>query len=413
MIEFRRALVCSACLVLSVLALGLPSSQAQSTDAAAALFDDSRLHTVQLRMNADDWQTLKDNYGRDTYYPADFVWDGQVVRNAGIRSRGSGTRNPQKPGLKIDFNQYVDQKFLGLTNVILDNFWQDASFLRERVTMKFYARIGLPAPREAFTRLFINDEYVGVYALVEDVDKRFLKRVGYDDKGYLFEYNWTDLWWFDYLGDDLEPYGEKFEAKTHEDDGDTALLGPIETFVYTVNEPHQIVRDIGEFLDIPQFLRFLAVEAFLAEWDGLVGDFGINNFYLYRSESNPMYHFIPWDKDNTFKKLDYPVWPDGMDNNVLTRQLMNVDSLQTDFLKAVLACADSADERVGDTNQSWLQREIEAEYAQIREAALVDPKKRTSNDDFEYAVELLREFARERPGVVRAQVGVRMRRGEN
>ena len=49
----------------------------------------------------------------------------------------------------------------------------------------------------------------------------------------------------------------------------------------------------------------------------------------------------------------------------------------------------SAGELVGgvDRTRGWLEREIESEYQQIRDATLADPEKTFTNDDFERAVE--------------------------
>ena len=35
-------------------------------------------------------------------------------------------------------------------------------------------------------------------------------------------------------------------------------------------------------IDLGGFMRYIAVENFLAEQDGLLGNWGVNNFYLYR-----------------------------------------------------------------------------------------------------------------------------------
>ena len=115
--------------------------------------------------------------------PADFVWNGQKVANVGIRSRGRGSRNAHKPGLKVDFDRYATgQKFLGLKSLVLDNLAQDPSGIHETVSMAFYARLGIPTPREAHVRLYVRGEYIGLYALIESVDKDFLKRVfGHQD----------------------------------------------------------------------------------------------------------------------------------------------------------------------------------------------------------------------------------------
>jgi len=54
--------------------------------------------------------------------------------------------------------------------------------------------------------------------------------------------------------------------------------------------------------------------------------------------------------------------------------------------------------------RGWLEREIEREYQQIRDAARADPEKTFTNDDFERAVDDLRAFARQRGDFVMREV---------
>ena len=165
------------------------------------------------------------------------------MRNVGIRSRGLGSRNERKPGLRVDMNRYADgQTFLGEHAFILDNLTQDPSMVRETVTMKLFARLGIPAPRESHVLLYVNNAFAGVYAAVEEIDKRFLARIygivaeDTQNDGYLFEFKFIDPWYFTYLGSDLEQYKLRFEAKTKENKSDQEKYGPIEELVRLVND---------------------------------------------------------------------------------------------------------------------------------------------------------------------------------
>ena len=139
--------------------------RAQTVDTAAAFFDDSVVQSVYLDINAKDWATLKTNYLDNSYYPCTFTWNGTTVRNIGIRSRGTGSRNPVKPGLRVDFDRYVDkQNFLGLKSFILRNQTQDASNMHERISMLLFARLGVKTSREAFAKLYIKTSTPGCIA---------------------------------------------------------------------------------------------------------------------------------------------------------------------------------------------------------------------------------------------------------
>ena len=124
----------------------------------ADLFNDSTVQDIHLTVSSRDWEALKAHADENTYYAADLRWRGVTVRNVGIRSRGAGSRNGVKPGLRVDMNRYVDQSFLGLRALILDNAYTDPSALRELLGMKLFTRAGLPASREAHARLLVNNE---------------------------------------------------------------------------------------------------------------------------------------------------------------------------------------------------------------------------------------------------------------
>ena len=60
-------------------------------------------------------------------------------------------------------------------------------------------------------------------------------------------------------------------------------------------------KEIGGFLDVDAYLRFLAVTAFVANADSffVLG----HNYYLYLHPKTNRLHFIPWDLDRAFANL--------------------------------------------------------------------------------------------------------------
>ena len=173
------ALVCAAFPVISGNAQRAFPRAAATTTETDELFDAGELHDIWIHINARDWEQLRTAYRENTYYPADIEWRGVKVRNAGIRVRGRTSRTPHKPALRIDFNRYVaGQEFLGLKSLALDNLWQDASMIRERLAMQIFRRMGLQAPRESHARVYVGGtrEFAGVYGVVEVIDKDFLQR---------------------------------------------------------------------------------------------------------------------------------------------------------------------------------------------------------------------------------------------
>src|SRR5262245_34163456 len=152
-------------LAAGVLTVATRLALAQSpSDPSNALFDDTVIHEIRLFVNSRDWAALKADFQGNTYFPANLRWKDQTVRNIAVRFRGGGSRRPDKPSLRVDFNRYTDgQTFLGLKSFILRNNSQDASNMRERLAMAFFRRMGLPAPRESHTRAFVNNEDLGLF----------------------------------------------------------------------------------------------------------------------------------------------------------------------------------------------------------------------------------------------------------
>jgi hypothetical protein len=396
--------------------LGVPPTAQPGLSGADAFFDDTVLHEIRLAINSKDWQALKDNYLDNTYYPCDFKWRDTVLRNIGIRSRGTGSRSGVKPGLRVDFDRYVtDQKFVGLKSFVLRNNTQDASNLHERLSMLLFRRLGRPASREAHTKLYINDQYAGLFSIVESVDKSFLKRTFNEDEGYLYKYDFpadAQPYFFEDRGSNPSSYVPlPFKPETHETDARPEFIVQL---VQAINQPTSTAAfrtAITDYLDLKNFLRFVAVEQVLADQDGFLGDYGINNFYFYRFVDRKLFTFIAWDKSEAFKagptssifRNITPV-PSARQNRLMVRAIADRD-LYDFFLDSVLEVVRSANDVEGSPDgRGWLEREIEREYQQVRDAARADPEKTFTNDDFEKAVDDLRAFARQRGDFVTREV---------
>lgn len=369
---------------------------------ATDIFDPAKVNDIRLNFAAGDWERLRATYLEDTYYKAGFQWQSAKVGSIGIRSRGNGSRNSAKPGLKLDFNQYVkDQTFAGFKSIVLDNLVQDRSMMAERLSMELFRKMGIPAPRVAHVRLYVNDKFEGLYTVVEPVDKIFLKTHLGEDSGQLFDYEWNSDYNFEYTGAAGTLYAPApFEPKTNEKSPDLATLV---AFIRMLNETpdDQFAGALTEFLDAEKYLNYLAVETFLADMDGQLGDWGMNNFYLYRSAGKKQFVFLPWDKDVTFSSTTRSVWHNS-DRNVLSRRLLAIPAYHDHFTRALQQVMELAGGPGG-----WLDTEINRIKMQIQTDAAIDAIKPYSTGEFYDGVRDLHDFTRFRPQFVRGELGVR------
>jgi hypothetical protein len=269
--------------------------------------------------------------------------------------------------------------------------------LRERLSFLVFEAMGIPAPRNAHARLTVNGEYWGLFALVEPVSKPFLEaRLG-EKSGTLFDYEWRFPYNFTWLGPDPSAYVPlPFQPETNEDKPDVAT--GLVSFVRAMNETSDasFVSTMEGRIDVDLFLTHVAVENALAEGDGIVGDFGLNNFYLYEYGAKNRFVFIPWDKDNTFRSNTWPLYR-NLETNVLTRKLVADPAKRQVYADAVSRTVDNF------LNPRWLTPQLDIAYQQIRSAALGDVRKPYTNTQFETAVSGVRGVIAARENDVQAQ----------
>ncbi len=402
---------------LAVVALLSLRATAQQADPTAPFFDNTVLHNIYFTINSRDWQTLRDTFLDNTYYPVDFKWGETTVRNAGIRSRGNGSRSGAKPGLRLDFDRYTSsQKFLGLKSLVFRNSTQDPSNMHEQLGMLLFKKLGRVASREMYARLYVNNAYAGLYSIVESVDKSFLSTNFGNDTGYLYKYDYPPTepgYYFTYRTSNPNDYVPlPFKPETHEADPRPEVF---EQFVRTVNtaSPATFRSAIAEFMDLTELVRHVASEVCISDNDGFLGNWGMNNYYLYRFASENLFRFVYWDKSEAFKDgPSYSIWHNHLDaaeatrNRLWVRAMEHAD-LKNLFLDTQLQCADAVaevptDSAPGDT-RGWLEREVDRQHALIDLAVQADPQKPYTNDEFQAAVQFLREFARQRPGSLKTQ----------
>jgi hypothetical protein len=201
-----------------------------------------------------------------------------------------------------------------------------------------------------------------------------------------------------------------FDVKTRESESMSSIYGPVERMVRSINDASDssFESDMSQYLDLTDWTTHVGLENVMAEWDGVLGYAGLNNFYLYRNATTGVSRFISWDKDNTFRSPTYFI-REGISGNVLARRLTSIRSYADHYYNVLKVGADSIDEPMtglpeGAAPVRWLRYHIDRIYLQIRDAMLADTAKPHTNDEFEASVEQLRTFAAERPAYLRCEV---------
>jgi len=242
------------------------------------------------------------------YVPADITFDGEIFRRVGFRLKGNSSLvntwrsgSEKLPfrlnidGLEARFPETRDQTFFGFTNLSFSNNALDSSYLRAKVVTDMFRDAGLPAPRTAFMRVFLDRGagaiYLGLYTMVEVPDDPLLQTMFGSAAGNLYKPHSTGGRWtiFD---------KNHFPKKTNEADEDwTDIAGAIAALNASKEDRELWRRRLEARFDVNGFLRWLALNT-LAGNNDAYGGLSAHNYYLYGSPRHrDRLFWIPWDHD--------------------------------------------------------------------------------------------------------------------
>jgi hypothetical protein len=250
----------------------------------AEIFEQDRLPEYRITLEHSVWRRIQTEFatrdGSKEYHEVEaFEMDGETVEGVSIRLKGN--EGYSWVGTKMQFViSFVevdeDQRFHGQRHVAFDATWYDHTLMNNRLASRYLRRMGLPAPCANHARLTINDEFFGLYAHMEQLDREYLER------------NFGD----DFADGNLYKYG--YELKNNEG-ADTSRISS-----WWSDYSFSHISQLG---DPDQWVSEWAAEASMPDWDGYW--YSGHNYYIYdHPERGLMY--LPWDLDATFSYYHSP-----------------------------------------------------------------------------------------------------------
>ena len=367
-----------------------------AVDPSEALFPRDRLLDVRITLAPADWDTLRNQQPGPpeatcasqpgveayTYFRATVWIDGVQVSDVGVRKKGNlGSLSTTRPGLKVKANEYVmGQKIAGLKQLTLNNNRQDDTLISQCLGYGLFRAAGLPAPRCAFARVSVNGQDLGVYSHVESIRDEFLQRAFGDDTGHLYE-----------SGGDFVPGGTGgYQPKTDDVPPDCSDLDSLTSALGATDAA--LADRVGAVLDLPEYLRFWAMEVVTDHWDGYANN--RNNHFVYHDPTSDRLRFIPWGADSLFTERQRTTRPQSVYAcGRLAWRLYKAPSTRAQYLAALRdVIADVWDE---DT----LVAEIDRLEAML--APYADPG---NTGDYHRRLDATRAFVRGRAAVLEGEL---------
>lgn len=286
---------------------------------------------------------------------------------------------------KLEFDHYVEgQTCFGLDKLILNNNYADATNMKEAIVYDMYRYLDADASLYHYAEVSVNGEYWGIYLALEAVEDSFLLRnygtgdgglykpenmdmeggpsgnrdmpeppgnmgempergregmpgnggpaTGEGDfrgrgengfpmgggKGPSMESDGADL---NYTDDKLDSYSAIWEGGI----GDSGQQDhrKIVTALKNISEG----KELEEYLDVDNVLKYMAVHTFSVNMDSLSGNMA-HNYYLY--EYNGRLNILPWDYNLAFGGM-------GMDSaSQMVNKAVDTPFQGTEFFDALL-----------------------------------------------------------------------------
>ncbi len=273
--------------VISILLLLTNSLSAQD------LYDIDTITQIEITFAESNWDYILDSYyaaGDEERLVGSITINGIQFDSVGIRYKGNSSYSPNnvKNPFNIKLDHIIDdQTYQNYGTLKLANGFKDPSFVRETLSYEI-ARNYMPSSYANYCNVYINEELIGLYTSVQDVDKYF-KGCHYpagEDIRFKGELSGSGsmsspIWV--YLGADSNAYHNYYELKS--DYGWSHLIDFLDILN---NDP----TEIEEVLNVDVHLWMLAFDILMVNLDAPV-NVG-HNYYLFGDNSG-RFNTIIWD----------------------------------------------------------------------------------------------------------------------
>lgn len=339
-------------------------THSKSTDPDyGVVFEEEKVHRLDIRIEADDWAAMQSDLASNMsgsqgpgiveidftpiWAPSTVSFQGMDWYKVGIRYKGNSTlRNAYQQGtdkypFKLDFDEFEDyfpaienQRFYGFKQLNLSNNDSDNSCIREKVAADLFREFGVPSARTAFYEVYLDkgngSELIGIYTLVEEVDDTLAESQFEDKDGNLYKPDGTGATFA------AGTYAEAdMDKKSNEDEADYSDVKGLYDLLQSADRtqnPTQWQADLESMFDVDGFLKYLAVNNTIENWD-TYGNM-THNYFLYNHQGKLTW--IPWDNNEALQdgKMGGSLslsMSEVSDNWPIIRYIMDVSTYQSQY----------------------------------------------------------------------------------
>ncbi len=383
------------------------------------LFDDSRVHTIDIRM--ENWDGFIAASAAKEYVPVTLAIDGEEYHNVGLRTKGNSSLRVTnkydywRHSFKVEFDHYVrGQYYHGLDKFSLDCSFQDNSYMKSTLTYELMHYMQVPASLTSYVWITVNGADWGLYIAIEEPEEAYARRNWGRRHGQLYKPGYRSLHdenadvQLRYVDEDPESYDNIFRNarfKTSRADRQR-VIDALRVLASGEN--------LASAIDVDTVLRYFVAQVFVVNLDSYLGPTA-HNYFLY--EEDGILTILPWDYNLAFATyslgmpnpvndaclyVNYPINTPASGEVMRKRPLYHNVMKNQDYFRQYRAYFD---ELISNFFESGLfEAWFDMTAARIAPYVERDPTAYRSYRHHQLAVATLREFCLLRAASIRGQL---------
>ena len=234
---------------------------------------------------------------------------GETVPNVSVQVRGQTSSRSEQKNYKIRIKDGKD-KYRGQRTLNVNKHPQEPFRFINKLNYDMLAKVPqLIAGRTQFVHLYVKDltqvsegepeyEDYGLYTMIEQVNRTYLKNHGLDENGHLYKVTFFE--WDKYEAVMTPVDDPDFDRRAFEEfieikgDEDPTKLQDIVDEIHNYSIPIEDIVD--EHFDDENIMYWMAFNILNGNYD-----IGARNCFLYSPLNSEKFYFICWDLDASFK----------------------------------------------------------------------------------------------------------------
>lgn len=307
----KKWLICAAL----ALALLWGGAWAASDEGYEELLFGDEVFVISITADEAVWQDMLQNATDKEYISVDVTIGDETFENVGLRPKGNSSLSDAvqngdgRCSFRLEFDKYEKgQTCCGLDVLILNNLFTDDSMIRDYVCFDMMRWLGVDGCLPGFAAITVNGEYLGFYVALEGYESSFCERVFGHDRGNLYSVKNQKMNFSSdstsgkfggdggssliYTGDNIYHYLEIFDFPVFGRTGSDDMQRVVEA-IQALDED----RDVEQYWDVDQLLRYFAVQTFSVNYDSYYAS-NSQNFFVY--EYQGQVSILPWDYNMAF-----------------------------------------------------------------------------------------------------------------